>query len=231
MKILLVEDEPNFGIVMKGYLELSAYQVDWCRNGQQALEQYLPGAYDLCILDVMMPVMDGFTLARHIRKQDQQVPLIFLTARSMKADMLEGFRLGGDDYLTKPFDSELLLCKIKALLKRRHSSGQVSEAQREEYQFGQFIFRTKVRTLTGFGQTRKLSPKEANLLALLCEHKQTILSREKALMQIWQQDDYFAGRSMDVYIARLRKYLKQDSLVQIENIHGQGFCLKVDKEK
>ncbi|MCC9166783.1 response regulator transcription factor [Pontibacter harenae] len=224
LNILLAEDDPNFGIVLKDYLELHDYNVTLCKDGCLAITAFRKGEFDLCILDVMMPKKDGFTLAREIKKLKPEAPLIFLTAKSMKDDMLEGFKIGADDYITKPFDSEVLLYKIKAVLNRK--GGQTLEkAVPAEYTIGRYRFLHKLRQLHHNGIEQRLSPKESELLLMLCQHLNDVLPREIALQRIWHEDNYFTARSMDVYIAKLRKYLKEDPSVEIINIHGQGYRL------
>ena len=227
-KILLVEDDPNFGSIMKSYLEMNDYQVTLKVDGKQGLSAFKSQVYDICILDVMMPEMDGFTLAREIKKVNSRVPFIFLTAKSLKADMLEGFKTGADDYITKPFDSEVMLYKIAAILKRKSSSE--PETEISEFRVGTFIFHNNLRTLTTDGETQQLSPKEAKLLRMLCTARDGILIRKEALETIWGADNYFNGRSMDVFIAKLRKDLKADPSLEIVNIHGNGFRLIIGKQ-
>ena len=222
-KILLVEDDPNFGSIMKSYLEMNDYQVTLKVDGKQGLSAFKGQIFDICILDVMMPEMDGFTLAREIKKINSKIPFIFLTAKSLKSDMLEGFKTGADDYITKPFDSEVLLYKIAAILKRKSPSG--TDQEITEFQIGKFVFHYVLRTLTINGETQQLSPKEAKLLRMLCVAKDGVLIRKEALETIWGADNYFNGRSMDVFIAKLRKYMKQDPALEIVNIHGNGFRL------
>lgn len=222
IKILLVEDDPNFGMIMKSYLELNEFHVVLRSDGKQGLSAFRSEPWDICILDVMMPEMDGFALAREIRKLNSRIPFIFLTAKTLKDDMLEGFRIGADDYITKPFDSEVLLYKLKAILNRRN---QEEEQIPKELPLGSFVFNTVLRTLHGREGTIQLSPKEAGLLKLLCQAKDGVLSRKEALEKIWGSDNYFNGRSMDVFITKLRKYLKSDPDVEIVNIHGNGFRL------
>jgi two-component system, OmpR family, response regulator len=228
-KILLVEDDPNFGSILKSYLELDEYEVVLKKDGKQGLVCFKNSSFDICILDIMMPEMDGFTLAREIKKIDKEVPLIFLTAKTLKEDVLEGFRIGADDYLTKPFDSEVLLYKISAILKRKNSgvAGLVDEPS--EFNIGSFKFDQRLRTLTFKEQIINLSPKESELLTMLCTAKDGILNRSEALKKIWDADNYFTARSMDVFVARLRKYLKNDPSVEILNIHGNGFRLVTGK--
>lgn len=224
-KILLVEDDTNFGLVLKNYLELE-YVVELCRDGILGLAAFRREKFDLCILDVMMPNMDGFTLAEEIRSIDADVPLFFLSARNMKEDHIEGYKLGADDYITKPVDMEVFLLKIKAILKRNQDIVQKTSTQ-QDFEFGKFKFESKLRILTADGEEHTLSPKESALLQMLCEYKNDLLPREKALKRIWGSDTYFNGRSMDVYIAKLRKYLSGDDNVSIVNIHGNGFRLLV----
>jgi two-component system, OmpR family, response regulator len=225
LNILLAEDDPNFGIVLKDYLELHDYQVKLSPDGCQAITAFRQGRFDLCILDVMMPKKDGFTLAREIKKLDADMPLIFLTAKSMKEDMLEGFRIGADDYITKPFDSEVLLYKIKAIMHRKGGAATANQPEVTDYTIGQYRFQYKLRLLHHNGDIQKLSPKETELLRLLCQHLNDVMPREEALLRIWREDSYFTARSMDVYIAKLRKYLRQDPAVELINIHGQGYRL------
>ncbi len=225
LKILLAEDDPNFGIVLKDYLELHDYSVCLCKNGCQAIAAFRKSSdFDLCILDVMMPEKDGFALAREIKKLTPEAPLIFLTAKTLKEDMLEGFKIGADDYITKPFDSEVLLYKIKAVLNRKAGSRSQMAAP-DDYQIGQYAFKPKLRQLIYKGQEQKLSPKESELLTMLCSSMNEVLPRDVALLRIWHEDSYFTARSMDVYIAKLRKYLKEDASVEIINLHGQGYRL------
>ncbi|TAH41577.1 MAG: response regulator transcription factor [Bacteroidetes bacterium] len=221
--ILLVEDDPNFGSVLKNYLELNEYNVSLSTDGFAGYERFITGKYDICILDVMMPRKDGFTLAKEIREKDQQVPIIFLTAKTMKEDMLAGFQSGADDYITKPFDSEVLLYKLKAIIKR--SVDKSHDTSQKEFNIGQFHFNHDHRTIKTNDDSQKLSPKEADLLKLLCIYKNELLPRQKALKEIWGDDNYFNARSMDVFITKLRKYLKQDPSIDIINIHGKGFRL------
>lgn len=227
-RILLVEDDPNFGLVLKDYLSLNNFDVTLARNGMEGFEKYKKGAFDACILDVMMPFKDGFTLAKEIREDNAVIPIIFLTAKSLKEDVLKGYKSGADDYLTKPFDSEVLLVKLKTLLKRK-SSGLISNNQQVEFFIGNFLLNAKLRFLTYKNEeTVKLSPKENELLKMLALHLNDLMPRERALTQIWRDDNYFTSRSMDVYIAKLRKYLKKDPNVEILNIHGEGFRLVIN---
>ena len=224
-QILLCEDDTNLGMVLKNYLELNDYDVTLERDGKLGLAAFQREKFDLCLLDVMMPNMDGFTLAEEIRDVNPDVPLFFLSAKTMKDDIIQGYKLGADDYITKPFDSEVLLLKIKAILKRNEELHR--EEANAEYDLGRYHFNPRLRELIIDGKTQTLSPKENELLKMLSEYKNDLLSREIALKKIWGSDTYFNGRSMDVYIAKLRKYLKEDSALEIVNIHGNGFRLVV----
>jgi two-component system OmpR family response regulator len=225
-KILLAEDDTNLGMVLKNYLELNDYEVELCRDGILALAAFRREKFDICLLDIMMPNMDGFKLAEEIRDVDPDIPLFFLSAKTMKEDIIQGYKLGADDYISKPFDSELLLLKIKAILKRNQELNN-KEEETFEFSIGSYSFNSRLRTLVKDGESHTLSPKENELLHMLCEHKNDLLPREVALKKIWGSDTYFNGRSMDVYIAKLRKYLKEDSNIEIVNIHGNGFRLVV----
>jgi two-component system OmpR family response regulator len=229
VKILLVEDDTNFGSILKSYLELSDYEVLLRTDGKQGLAAFRTYTFDICILDIMMPEMDGFTLAKEIRKLNERIPLIFLTAKTLKEDVLEGFRIGADDYLTKPFDSEVLLYKIAAILKRNAIANE-NAGQPLSFDVGTFQFDTRLRTLKLGKTSQTLSPKEAELLKMLCSTKDGFLTRRDAIMQIWGKEDYFTTRSMDVFMARLRKYLKADPSVEILNIHGNGFRLVINSK-
>ena len=216
-KILLCEDDTNLGMVLKNYLEPNDYDVVLERDGRLGLAAFQREKIDMCLLDVMMPNMDGFAVAEEIRDINPDVPLFFLSAKTMKEDIIQGYKLGADDYITKPFDSEVLLLKIKAVLKRNEENA--------EFDMGKYHFNPRLRELTIDGKINVLSPKENELLKMLCEHKNDLLTREAALKKIWGSDTYFNGRSMDVYIAKLRKYLKEDETIEIVNIHGNGFRL------
>ena len=226
IKILLVEDDPNFGSILKSYLELGDYDVALKADGKQGLATFKTYSFDLCILDIMMPEMDGFTLAREIKKINEKLPIIFLTAKKLKEDVLKGYGIGGDDYVTKPFDTDILLAKIKAIISRRDTQA----GTKDFYEIGKFIFNSKLRTLTIGNDEKKLSPKEAQLLELLAINPNALISREMALKKIWGSDDYFTARSMDVYITKLRKFLSDDPDLNIKNIHGAGFQLIVREE-
>jgi len=226
-RILLVEDDPNFGTVLKDYLMLNDYSVTHAKDGLEGLIMFKNDEFDLCILDVMMPRKDGFSLAKDIRSTNTDVPIVFLTAKTMKEDVLKGYEAGADDYLNKPFDSEVLLHKIKAILQRKEIDMSADD-EKHEFQIGKFFLNSKLRHLSYDGEeSRKLSPKENKLLKMLAIHLNDLMPRELALTKIWRDDNYFTSRSMDVYIAKLRKYLKPDPNVEIVNIHGEGFRLIV----
>jgi len=222
-KILLCEDDTNLGMVLKNYLEITDYDVTLERDGRLGLAAFQREKFDICLLDVMMPNMDGFTLAEEIRDVDPDIPLFFLSAKTMKEDIIQGYKLGADDYITKPFDSEVLLLKIKAMLKRGEEENKIND--NIEFDLGGYHFNPRLRELKIGATVHILSPKENELLKMLAEHKNDLLPRERALKKIWGSDTYFNGRSMDVYIAKLRKYLKEDTQIEIVNIHGNGFRL------
>lgn len=222
--LFLVEDDQSFGSVLKSYLEINDFAVTWVDDGKYAAERFRNGKFDLCLLDVMLPHSDGFTIAGQIRNLDPAVPFIFLTAKNLREDVLRGYNLGADDYVTKPFDTEVLILKIRAILKR---SGRETGQAPPVYELGRYHFDFHLREITGIGEARKLSPKEAELLRLLCEHKNNLLPREVALQRIWGDDGYFTTRSMDVFVTRLRKYLSGDPGIEIRNLHGSGFILSV----
>lgn len=226
-RLLLVEDDPSFGAVLKDYLAINDFEVVHAVDGEDGLTKYKSGDFDLCILDVMMPKKDGFTLGKEIKEINNNQPIIFLTAKSMREDVLSGYKIGADDYITKPFDSEVLLYKIKAVL-QRHSSDE-EKFEQDEFEIGKFYFNSKLRQLKISDIEFKLSPKESELLKLLAVYKNDLMPREVALTRIWHDDNYFTSRSMDVYIAKLRKYLKEDPDVEIVNIHGEGFRLLTTK--
>jgi two-component system OmpR family response regulator len=226
-KILLCEDDTNLGMVLKNYLELNDYDVTLERDGRLGLAAFQREKFDICLLDVMMPNMDGFTVAEEIRDINPDVPLFFLSAKTMKDDIIQGYKLGADDYITKPFDSEVLLHKIKAIIKRNEETHR--EEVNAEFDLGKYHFNPRLRELIYEGKTQTLSPKENDLLRMLAEYKNDLLPREAALKKIWGSDTYFNGRSMDVYIAKLRKYLKNDEKLEIVNIHGNGFRLVVSE--
>lgn len=222
--IFLVEDDLSFGSVMKSYLELNDYQVTWVDDGKHALNKFRNGKYHICLLDVMLPNVDGFTVGREIRSIDKEIPMVFLTAKTLKEDILKGYNLGADDYITKPFDSEVLLCKISAIIKRQTTNPVNDETT---FAIGSYHFDAKLRTIQRDNQLQKLSPKEADLLKLLCQNQNELVPREMALRKIWGDDGYFTARSMDVFVTKLRKFLSEDPAIEIRNIHGSGFLLEV----
>lgn len=223
--IFLVEDDENFGSVLQSYLEMNDFNVLWIKDGAKAIQNFGVQKFDICILDIMLPSVDGFSIAKKINELNPEIPTIFLTAKTLKEDIIEGFKLGADDYITKPFDSEVLLYKIRAIIKRNQKLG--SESYDNEFKIGKYTFDYELRLLCYNENKVKLSPKESELLKMLCLHENKILDRDKALNKIWGEDGYFTARSMDVYITKLRKYLKNDTNIEIENIHGSGFILKV----
>ena len=224
-RILLAEDDLNLGTVLKDSLELEDNYVELFPDGEQAWKSFNKDDFDICILDVMMPLKDGFTLAKEIKKVAPKMPIIFLTAKSMKEDKLEGFKLGADDYITKPFSFEELQLRIEAVMRRVNSS--ILPSQQAEYVIGKYIYVDNDRALKIGQNSTKLTTKEAELLKLLAHNVNKIVDRDVALKSIWGNDNYFTGRSMDVYITKLRKYLKADDRIEIVNIHGQGFKLIV----
>jgi len=235
-RILLVEDDQNFGDVLRSYLEMHDYHVTLATDGEAGLQTFENGKFDLCIFDVMMPKMDGFSLATAVRELNTSVPIIFLTAKTMKEDVLKGFKIGADDYISKPFNSEELLFRIQAILKRSKSVVD-PKSDVKEFEIGSYHFNFPLRILTLRSDTgedndkAKLSPKEAQLLKMFCLHLNDILPRSKALTEIWGEDNYFTARSMDVFVTKLRKYLKQDPNIEIVNIHGNGFQLLVKSQE
>jgi DNA-binding response OmpR family regulator len=224
-KILLVEDDKNLGYVLKDFLDMSGYDVMLCEDGEEGLKEYRKAHADILLLDVMLPLIDGFTLAEEIRKTDSYTPIVFITAKSMKADRIKGFKIGADDYITKPFSTEELQLRINAILRR---SMKITDDENAAYTFGKFTFYHTEHLLKTPRNEKRLTKKEAETLKMLCEYKNKVLKREVALRKIWGDDDYFMGRSMDVYITKLRKLLKDDPSVSIVNIHNTGFMLQVN---
>ena len=224
-KILLVEDDTSLGFIIADQLKTLGYKVVLCSDGLEGFKKFNEDEYHLCILDVMLPKKDGFELAKSIRKINQNVPILFLSARSMTADKVKGFDAGGDDYLTKPFSSEELGVRVRALLKRVNIIEKTDEEN--EIKLGKFTFDVSNYLLLFEGKERKLTKKEAQILKLLCKFKNQVLPREIVLNGVWGQDDYFVGRSLDVFVTKLRKYLSMDEAVEIQNVHGIGFKLVV----
>jgi len=224
-RIFLVEDDENFGAVLKAYLELHKFSVQWITDGANAINTFKNSEYDLCILNVMLPNVDGFCIAKEIKQINSKIPLIFLTAKTLKNDVLEGYKTGADDYITKPFDSEVLLYKINAILKRNQNISKDSN----NFEIGLYKFDYQLRTLSIENKQKKLSPKEAELLKLLCLEMNNILPYKKALKEIWGDNNYFTKRSMDVYITKLRKYLNEDEEIKIISLHNSGYRLMIKK--
>ncbi len=225
-KVLLVEDEVNLGNLLRDYLNAKGYETTLCEDGEQGFDTFAKNNFDICILDVMLPLKDGFTLAKEIRMVNSEIPIIFLTAKSLPDDRIEGFKSGADDYLTKPFNMEELLLRIQAILKRTNSNPFETD-QDGVFTIGKFSFDSNKQLLTLGSESRKLTSKESELLRLLAKNANKVLDRNFALKSIWQDDSYFNARSMDVYITKLRKYLKEDPEIEILNIHGKGFKLIV----
>lgn len=223
VRILLAEDDENLGLLLKEYLQAKDYEVDLYKDGEKAYKGFQNKYFDICILDVMMPIKDGFTLARDIRMSDSSMPILFLTAKSMKDDVLEGFSAGGDDYMTKPFSIEELLVRIEAILRRTRKDSAASG--QNIFQLGKYSFDSTKQLLQLGENNRKLTTKESELLKYLCVNRNTVLDRNFALKTIWIDDSYFNARSMDVYITKLRKYLKDDPSIEIINVRGKGFKL------
>jgi two-component system, OmpR family, response regulator len=225
IKILLVEDDPNLGSITSEYLNAKGFDCKWEKDGEAGYQKILKEKFDLFVFDVMMPIKDGFTLAKDVRGIDKKTPILFLTAKSMKEDTLKGFEIGADDYVTKPFNIEELIARIKAIINRTKEN----DNHFDDITIGAFSFNPKMQILKSKDKTIKLTTKESELLILLCKNKNDILERNFALKAVWGDDNYFNGRSMDVYIAKLRKYLKEESNIQIINVHGKGFKLLEEK--
>ncbi len=225
VKLLLVEDDPNLGTILSEYLEAKDFDTTLCKNGEEGYEAFTKNQYRICVLDVMMPIKDGFTLAKEIRRINQEVPIVFLTAKSMKEDTVTGFNIGADDYIKKPFSMEELMLRLNAILRR--TEGQHAESQKEEYKMGSFAFNKQTQILKSNISEKKLTSKENDLLFLLCQNMNNVLDRTYALKKVWGDDSYFNSRSMDVYITKLRKYLREDDNIEIINVHGKGFKLLI----
>ena len=229
-KILLAEDDLSLGELLKNYLEMNDFEVCWYKGGIEAFKGFSKHSFDICLLDVMMPDMNGFELATEIKQLKPQMPLLFLTAKTLREDILTGYKCGADDYIIKPFDSELLIYKINAILKRTGGLNSKEEIS-TEFVIGKYKLNTNLRSLTGPTGEQQLSPKETELLKLLCQYKDNVLPRDLALKNIWNSNDYFSGRSMDVYMAKIRKHLKEDPSLEIINIHGKGYRFNTNSLK
>jgi two-component system, OmpR family, response regulator len=226
-KVLLVEDDPSLGPLLQEYLEAKGFDTKLAADGKTGSDVFFKESFDLVLLDVMMPIKDGYTLAKEIRLVDKNIPIIFLTAKSMKEDTIEGFNAGADDYITKPFSMEELMARVTAVL-RRTNKVRSTESEEVNFKIGNYQFNSEKQVLQHEATEQKLTTKESQLLRLLCIHRNDVLDRTFALKSIWHDDNYFNGRSMDVYIAKLRKYLKDDPKIEIINIHGKGFKLLVN---
>ena len=222
-KILLVEDDQTLGFLLKEYLQMRDFEVTWAQNGADGLRRFNQEAFNLCVLDIMMPAIDGFTLAKLIRNRNTEVPIIFLTAKSLTEDVIKGFKIGADDYIKKPVSEEELVARIQAVFRR----SKISEVEESEalFEIGKYHFDSKNQQLTVDGNTRQLTEREAELLKMLCQNKGTLVSRKYVLQKLWGKTDYFTRKSMDVFISRLRKYLAADDSIKIMNVHGSGFVL------
>ena len=227
LKVLIVEDDPNLGQILSEYLEIKGFDTTLCKDGEEGIAAYNQGIFDLCILDIMMPKKDGFTLAQEIRNKDDQIPIIFLTAKSMKEDTIKGLKIGADDYMTKPFSMEELLLRIQAVM-RRVKNGNADEIGDGLFQVGKYLFDNNKQQLEADGEIKRLTTKESELLKLLVQNKNKTLQRSFALKRVWGDDSYFNARSMDVYITKLRKLLKEDSSLKIQTVHGEGFKLLME---
>jgi len=222
-RILLVEDDPSAGMLLKNFLESEGFEVTWCATAKLGLQSFISGSFGLCLLDLSLPDFDGFELAREIRKRDEMIPVVFLTARSLLDDKIRGFQSGADDYMTKPFETFELLYKIKAILKR--TQNQTTGVKDTSFSIGTYQFDPKNQVLACGSSQRRMTAKENEILKLLCQRKNQITKREEILIALWGESDYFKGRSLDVFIAKLRKYFADDSAVKIENVHSVGFIL------
>lgn len=227
-ELLVVEDDPNLGDILQEYLTMKGYDTTLCRDGEEGWSKFKKGRYDLCILDIMMPKKDGFTLGKEIKKIEEDLPIIYLTAKNLKDDVIEGLKIGADDYITKPFSMEELLLRIAAILKRTKTNKGVKNL--ESYEFGDFVLHYDQQVLEGPLGKHKLTSKENELLRLLASELNSSVSRSLALKQIWGDDSYFNARSMDVYLSKVRKFLRDDPKVEIITLHGEGFKLVVKEE-
>lgn len=224
LRILLAEDDLNLGILLVDYLEAEGFEVKLCKDGEFALKAFLSSPFDLCLLDVMMPKMDGFSLAGEIRKKNKDVPLIFITAKSLREDKLKGYGLGADDYITKPFDEEELLWKIRAVIRRMPENKSI---RTEIVSIGRYAFDFNNQSLTINGNTKRITERESDILNYLSVNRNKVIKREELLKDLWGENDYFFGRSLDVFISKIRKYLKEDPALSIENVFGVGFIFNV----
>jgi len=229
LKILLAEDDLNLGVLLVDYLESEGFEVKLCKDGEIALRAFQSSAFDLCLLDVMLPKLDGFSLAKEIRSKDKVIPVIFITARSSKEDKLKGYDLDADDYVTKPFDEEELLWKIKAVIRRIPENK--TETKAEIVNLGAYVFDPNNQSLTIAGKIKRITEKESDILKYLSSHQNKVIKREDMLKEIWGENDYFFGRSLDVFITKMRKYLKEDPNLSIENVFGVGFIFNVPSKK
>lgn len=225
--ILLVEDDENLGFVTKDNLEVAGFNVTWAKDGEAGFEAFCKGEFDLCVFDVMLPKKDGFQLGTEIKAIKENMPMIFLTAKSLDPDKVKGFKIGADDYITKPFNMELLTLRVQALLKRYFAAQSNTLDNKDVFEIGHYTFNYKNQELIIAEENKHLTKKEAEMLRLLCLNENQLLTRELALKVIWGENDYFKGRSMDVFITKLRKYLKGDDRIEIINVHGTGFKLQV----
>lgn len=225
LKILLAEDDLNLGILLMDYLESEGFDVKLCKDGELAIKAYLNDTFDLCLLDAMMPKMDGFSVAKEIREKDKKIPIIFITAKSLKEDKLKGYELGADDYITKPFDEEELLWKIKAVIRR------IPQTKKENktliISIGRYLFNYTNQSLMLADKTKRITEKESDILKYLYDHRNNLIKREEMLKDLWGENDYFLGRSLDVFITKMRKYLNEDQSINIENVFGVGFIFNV----
>lgn len=228
LNILLAEDDLNLGVLLVDYLETEGFQVKLCKDGELALKAFLAGSFDLCLLDVMMPKLDGFSLAKAIRLKDKEIPVIFITARSLKEDKLKGYDLGADDYISKPFDEEELLWKIKALIRRMPEHK--AEKKTEVIRIGNYAFDISNQSLAINGISKRITEKESDILHYLCLHRNRVIKREEMLKDLWGENDYFLGRSLDVFITKIRKYLKEDETISIENVFKVGFIFNIPEK-
>ncbi|GAB4247966.1 MAG: response regulator transcription factor [Ekhidna sp.] len=223
-RLLLIEDDPGLGYILKEYLQMCDFNIEWAKDGEEGLKLFKRGSYDLCILDIMMPKKDGFAVAEELKKHNPSMPLIFLTAKSMKIDKLKGFKIGADDYIVKPVDEEELIARIQAVLRR---VGSLREEKRSHYQIGKYAFNSRNQLLTINKEERHLTQKESKVLEMLCKEMGQLVDRDSMLRTLWGESDYFKRRSMDVFISKLRKHLSEDPCIKINNIHGKGYILEV----